>query len=179
MAYTNNDGVDITKPNGAADAAEAIDTFIQDVKKAVIERMDYLLGGSFASSTEQTIEKLRGVAEFFGAGKQAVQPVTALGNISGTVALDFDVRGNYITATLTDATTFTFANLRPGTTYLLFLKQDATGGRGIFFPASMRWPGGTTTPTFNTVANSLTVITITPYGSVALGNVAGTGYNVS
>ncbi len=183
MAYTNNDGVDETVPNGASDAASSLDTFIQDVKKAVNERMDYLFGGDFSSSTEQTIERLRGAAEFYGAGKQAVQTAVNLGTISGTVAVDFDVRGNYIYATLSGgATTFSFSNARLGTTYILFLRQDSSGNNAHIFPSTVRWPGSGATPSFNYAANTVNVVTLTPspFGTnILLGNLAGTGYNVS
>jgi hypothetical protein len=179
MAYTNNNGVDEAVPNGASAAASSIDTIIQDVKKSVNERMLDLFGVTFSSSTEQLISKLSGAVTFNGTAKQANQAVTALGNITGAVALDFDVRGNYLTATLTGNVTFSVSNLRVGTTYVLFLAQDATGTRTITWPAGVRWPGGTA-PTFNTTASRASVVTLTPYsGSIALGSLAGTNYNVS
>lgn len=178
MAYTNNDGMDTTKPDGATTPANTIDTLFIGVKQAIKERMTDLFGVDFESSTNQLIGKLAGVATFFGTGKQAVQTVVNLGSITGTVALDFDVRGNYLQASLTGNTTFTMSNARPGTTYVLFLSQDGTGGWNLFWPASVRWPGGVS-PTFNTTANRLSVVTLTPYGSVILGSVLGTGFNVS
>ena len=179
MPYTNNNGVDEAVPNGASAAASSIDTIIQDVKRAVNERMLDLFGISFSSSTEQIISKLSGAVTFNGAGKQAVQLVTALGNITGATALDFDARGNYISATLTGNVTFSVSNMRVGTTYMLFLSQDGTGGRTLTWPAGIRWAGGVT-PTFNTTAARCSLVTLTPFSaSVALASVAGTNYNVS
>ena len=179
MAYTYNDGVDETKPDGATTPANTIDSVFVGVKQAINERMDYLFGGDFSSSTEQTIEKLAGAVTFSGAGKQATQTLTAVGNITGATTLDFDVRGNYISATLTGAVTFTFSNMRAGTTYVLLLTQNGTGGYAITWPSSVRWPGGTA-PSINTTASRCTLITITPIsGSIALGSLAGTNYNVS
>lgn len=178
MAYTNNDGMDTTKPDGATTPANTIDTLFIGVKEAIKERMADLFGIDFESSTEQTISKLSGAVTFNGTGKQAVQPYVDLGNISGTVALDFDVRGNYITFTAVGDVTFTFSNTRLGTTYVLLAKQDGTGNNDIFFPSSVRWPGGST-PVFNYSANTVNMYTLTPYGSVVLGSLSGTGYNVS
>lgn len=179
MAYTNNDGVDTTKPDGATAVANTIDTLMIGIKQAVNERMNYLFGGTFSSSTEQTIEKLVGAVTFNGAGKQANQALTAVGNITGATTLDFDVRGNYISATLTGAVTLAFANMRVGTSYILLLTQNATGGYAITWPAGVRWPGGVA-PAINTTASRATLVTITPIsGSVALGALAGTNYNVS
>lgn len=179
MAYTNNNGVDDTVPDGAAAPASSIDTYIKDVKKAINERMLDLFGVTFSSSTEQLISKLSGAVTFNGTGKQANQPVAALGSITGATTIDFDARGNYITCTLTGNVTFTLSNLRVGTTYVLQIQQDGSGGRSITWPAGVRWPGGTT-PTLNTTANRVSVVTLTPFsGSVVLGSLSGTNYNVS
>lgn len=179
MAYTNNDGVDEAIPDGASAPAASIDIYIQDVKKSLNERMLDLFGIDFASSTEQLIAKLSGAVTFNGTGKQANQALTAIGNITGATTLDFDVRGNYMSMTLTGAVTFTFSNLRVGTTYVLLIAQNGTGGYAITWPSSVRWPGGTT-PTLNTTANRVSMVTLTPVsGSVVLGSLSGTNYNVS
>lgn len=179
MPYTNNNGADETVPNGAAVAANTLDTVIQDVKRAYNERLATAFGGTWGTSTEANIDKIFGCVTFNGTGKQANQPVGALGNITGATTIDFDVRGNYITATLIGNVTFTFSNLRAGTTYVLVLTQDGVGGRTVGWPATLRWPGGTT-PTLNTTASRASLITITPIsGSIALGGLSGTNYNVS
>ena len=179
MAYTYNDGVDESKPDGATTPANTIDSLFVGVKQAINERMLDLFGVTFSSSTEQLISKLSGAVTFSGTGKQATQPLTAIGNISGATTLDFDVRGNYMSATLTGAVTFTFSNMRAGTTYVLLLTQNGTGGYAITWPSSVRWPGGTA-PSINTTASRCTLVTITPIsGSIALGSLAGTNYNVS
>jgi hypothetical protein len=80
---------------------------------------------------------------------------------------------------LTGAVTFTFSNMRVGTTYVLLIAQNGTGGYAITWPSGVRWPGGTT-PTFNTTASRVSLVTITPIsGSIALGSLSGTNYNVS
>ena len=179
MAYTYNSGMDPTVPDGATTALSDIDIVIQDVKKAINERLNDVLGGDWTVSTNITVTKVGGAVSFNGAGYQANQPLTDLGNISGTVALDFDVRGNYIKATLTGSTTFTVANMRTGTTYILMLKQNGTGGYGITWPSGIKWAGGIA-PTLTTTASTTTLITLTPFStSNAMGAVAGTGFSVS
>jgi len=178
MAYTNNNGTNVAIPNGAADAASNIDTYIQDTKKAYNERLLDIFGIDCTSSTEQQPTKISGAVTFNGAGKQANQPVAAVGNITGATTLDFDVRGNYLTMTLTGNVTFTLSNARVGTVYTLIITQDGTGGRTITWPASVRWPGGVA-PTINTTANRVTIVSLIPHAAVILGAVAGTNYNVS
>jgi hypothetical protein len=169
--------MDITKPDGSTASASNIDTYIQDVKKAINERLVDVLGGDWTVSTAITVSKVGGAVTFSGTGFQATQPVTDLGNITGAVALDFDVRGNYMKAVLTGNVTFSVSNMRPGTTYVLMLRQDGTGGRSITMPAGVRYA---TTPTFVTTASTLALITITPFSSsVGLAVVGGSGWNVS
>jgi hypothetical protein len=179
MAYTNNDGADPTKPDGATTAASAIDTEIQKVKLAYNERLATAFGGDWSTSTEAVITKVDTAVTFNGSAKQANQPLTAIGNITGATTLDFDARGNYMSMTLTGNVTFTFSNLRVGTTYVLLITQDGTGGRTITWPSGLRWPGGSA-PSINTTASRLSLVTITPIsGSIALGSLSGTNYNVS
>lgn len=69
--------------------------------------------------------------------------ITALGNITGAVALDLSA-GGVITATLTGNVTFSLTNLPPSTYVAdieLRLTQDATGSRTAAWPANGKWPG--------------------------------------
>lgn len=71
-------------------------------------------------------------------------------------------KGNTQTVTLSGNRTFTFLNGQKGRTYLLILKQDATGSRTVTWPPSVRWPGSTPTaapPTLTTTANKTDYIT--------------------
>jgi len=175
MAYTNNDGVDSTKPDGATAAASDIDLFLKQIKLAVTERLNDVFGGDWTVSTNVTVTKVG--SEVTISGKQAYQSSTDLGNITGATALDFDTVGNYIKATLTGNVTFSVSNMKVGTTYVLMLKQDGTGGRTITMPSGVRY---TSTPTFVTTANLCTMITITSYtSSIGLAVVGGSGWNVS
>lgn len=54
--------------------------------------------------------------------------------------------------------TITPSNLVAGGTYLLYVKQDATGGRTVTTWTNFRWPGGFA-PTLSTAANAVDIIT--------------------
>jgi hypothetical protein len=177
MAYANTNGVDPTVPAGSAPAN--VDDDMRDIKIAYNERLDDVFGVTWATDDPVLPSKIKGVADFYGTGKQTVQPVVDLGNITGTVAVDFDVRGNFIKATLTGNVTFTVSNMRPGTSYVWLLAQDGTGGRIITWPSGIRWAGGTA-PTLVTTANRVTVVSVVPYSStVGLAFLGGTNFNVS
>lgn len=81
------------------------------------------------------------------------EKINAIGN-TGTAATINLANGNFVTATLTGNCTFTFT---PGVntnliSFTLFLTNDATAGRSIVWPASVRWPNSTI-PTRTTTAN--------------------------
>ena len=166
-----------TRPLGTQRVKE-LDDEIRFLRVDISERLVTLLGITM-SADPLLVVKLGGAVTFNGAGYQANQPMVDLGNITGTVALDFDVRGNFIKCVLTGATTFTVSNMRVGTTYVLYIVQDATGGRTVTWPAGIRPPGGSA-PTLNTTANRASLLTITPYTTtVATLVLAGTNINVS
>lgn len=68
--------------------------------------------------------------------------------------------GNVVDMTLDDSPTLTFtgsaADVACG--FTLILRQDATGGRTVTWPASVEWPGGTA-PTLSSAANAVDVLT--------------------
>jgi hypothetical protein len=61
-----------------------------------------------------------------------------------------------------------------GRNFSMVVKQDATGGRTMAFPASVKWPGGTA-PTLSTGANAIDVLSFVSYdnGTTWLGFVGG------
>lgn len=61
--------------------------------------------------------------------------------------------------TLTNAT-----NMVNGGTYVLIVKQDATGGRTLAYGGAYKWPGGSV-PILSTVANSVDIITFVSDGT--------------
>lgn len=58
-----------------------------------------------------------------------------------TIAVDWS-KGYTQAVTLHGNRAFTFTNGQKGARYMLIIKQDATGGRTVTWPASVRWPGG-------------------------------------
>lgn len=76
-----------------------------------------------------------------------------LGNISGSVTLNFNTATNF-RGVLTGNVTFQLpSNMKSGQSFSLFLTQDGTGGRTISF-ATGWYPLGGSTFTFNTTAST-------------------------
>lgn len=71
-------------------------------------------------------------------------------------------------------TTLTLSNPQDGARYILLLQQDATGGRTVAWPASVKWPGGTA-PTLSG-ANKMDVIGLI-YNGASTNYLASTGLN--
>ncbi|PID30764.1 hypothetical protein CSA80_04450 [Candidatus Saccharibacteria bacterium] len=59
---------------------------------------------------------------------------------------------------LTGNTTFTFSGAANGKacSFSLYLRQDATGGRTVTWPAGVKWSGGA--PTLTTTANAVDLL---------------------
>jgi len=84
--------------------------------------------------------------------------VNAVGN-TGTAATINLANGNFVTATLTGNCTFTFSNPSAGAaSFSLLLTNDATAGRSITWPVSVKWPNASI-PTRTTAANKSDVYT--------------------
>jgi hypothetical protein len=66
----------------------------------------------------------------------------ALSSAAG--ALDWDMEACPVAGLVLteDVSTFAVANARPGATYELTVRQDATGERSLAWPAEIIWPGG-------------------------------------
>ena len=84
--------------------------------------------------------------------------VNAVGNTSTAATINLN-NGNFVTATLTGNCTFTFSNPSAGaSSFTLFLTNDATAGRSITWPASVKWPNNSV-PVRTTTANTTDVWT--------------------
>jgi hypothetical protein len=79
--------------------------------------------------------------------------------------------------TLTGNCTFTFPTATAGQSFILLLKQDATGGRTVTWPAAVKWPGGTA-PTITSTASKMDKLVFTAADSNWYGSVAGQNYTV-
>lgn len=73
-----------------------------------------------------------------------------------TIALDW-LNGNVQYVVLGGNRTFTFATPKDGAIYYIILKQDATGGRTVTWPAELSWITGAA-PILKTAANAVDVI---------------------
>lgn len=77
--------------------------------------------------------------------------------------------------TLTGNCTFTFPTATAGKSFLLILKQDATGSRAATWPASVKWPGGTA-PTITATASKTDKLSFIADGTNWLGSNGGLNY---
>ena len=103
--------------------------------------------------------------------------ITANSGATYTV-LDPASNGTILYITLTANCTFTFPTPAVGKSFMLVLIQDATGARTTTFPATIRWPSGTT-PTLTTTASKQDKFIFTATSAVWLGSVAGLNYAIS
>jgi hypothetical protein len=77
---------------------------------------------------------------------------------------------------LTANCTLTFPPVAAGKSFLLALKQDATGSRTVTWPGTIFWAGGTA-PTLTTTANKLDLISVMSLdGTEWIGVVAGQSF---
>jgi hypothetical protein len=106
------------------------------------------------------------------------ETINAVGN-TGTAATINLANGNFVTATLTGNCTWTFTtSITSGAvSFTLFLTNDATAGRTITWPVSVKWPGGTIS-TRTTTASRTDVYTFftTDNGTNWYGNIAQYNY---
>ena len=67
--------------------------------------------------------------------------------------------GNHQFLTLTGNVTLAFTDPPASGRFTLVITQDATGGRTVTWPASVKWPGGAA-PTISTGANAVDIVTL-------------------
>lgn len=101
------------------------------------------------------------------------------------VAQEYSAAQNFDAATLTDAASITWnldtqqvgivtlggnrtlanpTNQKAGGTYIVIVKQDATGSRTLAYGDNYKWPGGTA-PTLTTDANAVDILTFVSDGT--------------
>lgn len=86
------------------------------------------------------------------------ETLNALGNTGATPTINI-ANGNFVTATLNQNATFTFTGAtNQVTSFTLYLANDATAGRTITWPASVKWASGTV-PTRTTTASRADIYT--------------------
>jgi hypothetical protein len=100
------------------------------------------------------------------------ETVTANTSTAYTVSL---ANGSFQILTLTGNCTFTFPTATAGQSFMMFLKQDATGSRTVTWPAAVKWPSSTA-PTITATASKGDKFVFTADGTNWLGSVAGQNY---
>lgn len=98
--------------------------------------------------------------------------VTANTGTAYTISL---ATGTFQILTLTGNCTFTFPTATAGQSFMMFLKQDATGSRTVTWPAVVKWPSSTA-PTITATASKGDKFVFTADGTNWLGSVAGQNY---
>ncbi len=108
-----------------------------------------------------------------------VETLNALGSGSGARTINL-ANGNVVSVTLAGATTFTFTGATASTacSFGLYLTQDATGGRTVTWPASVKWSGATA-PTLSTGANAVDILVFETIngGTTWYGSLVGTNFS--
>jgi len=100
------------------------------------------------------------------------ETVTANTSTAYTISL---TGGSFQILTLTGNCTFTFPTATAGQSFMMFLKQDATGSRTVTWPAVVKWPSSTA-PTITATASKGDKFVFTADGTNWLGSVAGQNY---
>jgi len=99
---------------------------------------------------------------------------TVTANTSTAYTIDL-ANGSVQVLTLTGSCTFTFPTATAGKSFMLLLKQDATGSRTVTWPASVKWPASTA-PTITSTASKGDKYVFTGDGTYWWGSVAGQNY---
>lgn len=99
---------------------------------------------------------------------------TVTANTSTAYTIDL-ANGSVQILTLTGSCTFTFPTATAGKSFMLLLKQDATGSRTVTWPASVKWPASTA-PTITSTASKGDKYVFTGDGTYWWGSVAGQNY---
>lgn len=123
-------------------------------------------------STQTLSNKTIAGGSFTGAYTEAL--LTA--NTGAAYTIDL-ANGTIQLLTLTANCTFTFPTPAAGRSFLMLLRQDATGSRTATWPATVKWPASTA-PTLTTTASRLDKFVFTADGTNWYGSNGGQNYTV-
>lgn len=125
------------------------------------------MGGTLTVNNNAAINGIASLKQWDGA-------VNNLGLVTTNQTVDVSLAKN-ITMTLGANITVSFSNVVSGRTWVLSVKQDATGGRTITW-TGVTWEGGTT-PTLTTTANKTDIFTFySPDGTTIYGQIYGQNF---
>lgn len=99
-----------------------------------------------------------------------LETAPAIANSSTAVTLAL-ASGTVLSYTLTGNCTFTMPATTNGTSFIVRLIQDATGGRTATF-TGVKWPGGTVPTTTTTASTGVDIISFVCIASIWYGNAA-------
>ena len=157
-----------------------IDTEFNNIATAIATKQDYDADlAAFALKTAPTGDVV-GTTDTQGLTNKTltnptvtnyVESVVAIGNTGASKSIDL-TSGTVQTATLTDNCTFTMPTRVAGKSFILLLRQDATGGRTATFTGVKFNAAGA--PTITATANKMDILTFVAdstnwYGSISQG----------
>lgn len=99
---------------------------------------------------------------------------TATANTSTAYTIDL-ANGTVQILTLTGNCTFTFPTAVAGKSFMIMLRQDATGSRTVTWPASVKWPASTA-PTITATASKQDIFSFVSDGTNWFGATGGQNY---
>ena len=136
---------------------------------AAVAGTDYVTPTGTETLTNKTVEA--------GTFTNGYTEEVATANTSTAYTIDL-AGGSVQILTLTGNCTYTFPTPVAGKSFILVQKQDATGGRTVTWPASVKWPAATA-PTLTATALRVDKFVFTAIDSSNwLGSVAGQNYTV-
>jgi hypothetical protein len=100
----------------------------------------------------------------------------ATANTSTAYTIDL-ANGSVQILTLTGNCTFTFPTATAGRSFIVLLRQDATGSRTVTWPAAVKWPAGTA-PTITATASKQDIFSFVADGTNWYGATGGQNYTV-
>jgi len=138
-----------------------------------VTAQDNLLRFNSATQKWNNVASAGFVALASGGGREVVSTANATGASTLNLA-----NGNVFNITLTGNATFTFSGATSGQacSFGLYLKQDATGGRTVTWPASVKWSGGAPTLTTSASAVDILVFESIDGGTIWYGSLVGTNF---